>query len=123
MKRDESIGPDTSGYLRKQVVWRERPADVSDTLKLRYALQRRGVALQMAKLCSYKVHQKLVTMFFRELERDPDRGFQQIGTDQLLQADMDFFTQAARLTRAGLGVNADGSLPLARHHEGWLGAG
>lgn len=112
VKKDESIGHDSAGYLRKASVLVERPADVSDNLKLRYALQRRGVAMQMAKLCSYKVHQKVVNLLFNELERDPQEGFYPVSTNQARQADMEIFRIAAQRTRSGLSPNADGSLPL-----------
>eukprot|EP00973_Karenia_brevis_P005816 791925-Karenia_brevis.AAC.1 len=65
----------------------EAPADVSTLTRLRFALQRRGIALQFGRVMSFKVHEEIVDWFQREIDRDPPNGFSRITLEQILAAD------------------------------------
>jgi hypothetical protein len=90
----------------------ELPADVSTDLKMKTMLQRRGVALQMARLMSFKHHEVWVSRLFKEYNRDPLPGYAKFSLAQMIRVDQELFAELAELTRGGLGLGDDGSLPL-----------
>jgi hypothetical protein len=50
-------------------------ADMTSDLKVKQALQRRGVALEMAQLMTFEAHQKIIDPLFLEIMREPVPGF------------------------------------------------
>eukprot|EP00969_Alexandrium_andersonii_P027866 1215940-Alexandrium_andersonii.AAC.1 len=58
-KKDKEWRPDAQGVVRERVVSVKSPADTSTDLRLRFALQRRGLALEVAQLMSFDVHELL----------------------------------------------------------------
>lgn len=111
-KRDTYWKTDSNGLLREHSSIVELPADTSTDLKIKTMLQRRGVALQMARLMSFKLHETWVSRLFKELSRDPLPGYAKFSLAQMIRVDQEFFAELAELTRAGLGLSDDGSLPL-----------
>eukprot|EP00973_Karenia_brevis_P068895 9578447-Karenia_brevis.AAC.1 len=103
---------DASGNLKMVSAKQEMPADVSTLTRLRFAWQRRGIALQVGKLMSFKMHEEIVDWFQREIDRDPPPGFSRVSLEQVLQADKEIFTRAAELAKEDLSLRADGKLPL-----------
>ena len=103
---------DSSGALKEHTRTLESPTDITSDLKLRAALQRRGVALQMAKLLSYNSHEKWVIKLFKEYAKDPLPGRAKVSLDQIALADQELFIEMAELTRAGLRLTPEGKLPL-----------
>eukprot|EP00973_Karenia_brevis_P004161 570887-Karenia_brevis.AAC.1 len=57
---------------------KEKPADTSTDSRLRFALQRRGVAMHMARILSFHVHEDIVNWFQTELDRDPLPGHSKV---------------------------------------------
>lgn len=74
VKTDSDWRSDRNGYMKEHKVDKYEPADLGTDLKLRCALQRRGVAMEMARLCSYEVHEKYVSWLLAELMRSPPEG-------------------------------------------------
>ena len=94
-KTEESLRTDSNGQIRvvKQKV--DEPADTSTETKARFALQRRGLAFQIARLMSFTAHEKLVAWYQRELDTKPYAGFVGVTLDQILKTDAEIFTRAA----------------------------
>jgi hypothetical protein len=116
--KDQSLKiwqPDANGVIKEKSRSQSVLADTSTDLKIRYALQRRGVAAQMAHLMSFKHHEKIVALLFREMARDPPAGFAPVSPVQAAQADREIWTQLARACRGSLGPDAMGNPPLDAH--------
>ena len=77
-----------------------------------YMLQRRGVALQMARLATYHKHQKIVKMLMKEYRRVPPENFHSISIEQVHTADHEIFMWMSEVTESGLDSAAPGSYPL-----------
>ena len=114
VKKDEMWKEDGEGRLKRVFTPGEDKADLKDHLMLRYALQRRGVALEIARLMSFKVHEKLINFFFEELARDALPGYSQVTLEQVRRADKEVFMRLAEKTRGGIVQEAGDDLQLDR---------
>ena len=101
-----------TGVLRRIARTVDPNADISDMLKLRLALQRRGLGLEMARLMTYKVHELWAQHLFTRFGRDALPGYNKVSLDQLLNADKEMFAILADRTRGGLGMMANGDYRL-----------
>ena len=116
-KKDPHFKISTDGNQRRFLELEEAPgtervADTGTDLKLANALTRRGVALELAQLMSFKVHETIVKWYLREYARAAVPGFAKISLAQIRDADEEIFVRMAALTRAGLGLATDGAFPL-----------
>eukprot|EP00973_Karenia_brevis_P038345 5286014-Karenia_brevis.AAC.1 len=87
VKLEACIRTDASGNLKATTESKEEPADLSSDTRLRFALQRRGVALHLARLMSFKAHDEVVNWYQRQLDRDPIPGHLRVSVDQIHRAD------------------------------------
>ena len=99
-------------HLEYREAIEELTADTASDLKLLNALERRGVALELAQLMSYDVHKGIVKWFMREYNRAAAPGHAKITLLQIKNADEEIFVRLAAITRIGLQLAADGSLVL-----------
>ena len=97
LKKDGRLSADTS-----------ITADLHDTLHLKNALQRRGLAMMVTFLMSYNVHDKWVEKLFRTMGREPLPNYQRISIQQILRADREWFIEIARSFRGGFRVDISG---------------
>ena len=104
--------PDSNGFLKSSQPQTSEQADLSTDLRLQSALQRRGFALDMAGICTYEEHQKIVDHFMRELQREPLHDFHKTSLEQVARADRFLFVKIAEMTRTGLKRNLRGDLPV-----------
>ena len=103
----EEFKTDANGFLKVKRSTEVSSAQIGSDLRLRFALQRRGVALEMAAVMSYKIHDLLVSRFFHEAMKPPvDDRHDPCSLDQLRKADEWVFRELARKCRHG--VRADG---------------
>eukprot|EP00973_Karenia_brevis_P013401 1820177-Karenia_brevis.AAC.1 len=112
VKHEECYKTDSSGHLKLVSTNMEAQADLSSDSRLRFALQRRGVALQIAEIMSFRAHEEVVNWFTNELERETLPGHSKVTVDQVHRADIEIFTRAAELLKEDLSKREDGSLPL-----------
>ena len=56
---------DKGGFLKQELVSVESTADLGDLLRLKNALQRRGLACEVAGLMTFSVHEKIVDEYFK----------------------------------------------------------
>ena len=113
VKEEELFKADpTSGLMKKIVRKIEDPADVVGLDKLKQAFQRRGIALQMARLMTFRAHEKLINWYFRELDRPALRNFEQTTLDQVLEVDQEIIVRIVEETDENLQLLDDGTMPL-----------
>ena len=94
IKKDGSLKPE--GDLQ---------ADTSDLLKLKHALQRRGLAFEATYLMSYDTHQAWVEKLFDIISREAIEGYDKVNVPQIMRADREWFVEIARKTRGGFRVD------------------
>ena len=115
LKSEEHWKVDANNNLKRIEASVEDPADTSSDLKLQQALTRRGVALDMADLMSFQVHETLVKFYFSEMDKEPIFGYNPVSLQQIHRADIEAFTQLAGLHDGNLQLLADGSRPLDKN--------
>ena len=115
IKKIKTWQSDSEGRLKFSEETKEDAADTNSDLKLKAALQRRGLAMEVAQLLSYETHDRYVNWLFKELTRNQPIGFHQVNIQQIHTVDQEVFTKLAELTRDGLDLNIDGTFPLDVH--------
>ena len=111
-KKEEYWKADSAGSLKQHSHLVEIQADTSSDLRLKSALQRRGIALQVAGLMKYKTHMIWVDKMFREYMRDPLFGYERVSLEQLARADAELFAELSELSKGCLNSTALGGLAL-----------
>ena len=114
-KKDKTWKADSGGIVRETSSDVACKADISTDLRLKYALQRRGLAFDMANLMAFKSHEALVTLLLSEYMRDPPPGYAKVSLAQVQRADREIFRRLAEMTRCGLQLRPDGKRPLDTH--------
>jgi hypothetical protein len=117
IKKDKQLNervwtPDASGVVRERAKQPDSRADVRSDLRLRQALQRRGLALEIADLMRYETHELLVEKLFEEFLREPLEGYFGVATQQIQAADRHAFVRLAELCRTGVQRTPSGTYPL-----------
>jgi hypothetical protein len=115
IKKIKTWQSDSEGRLKFSEETKEDAADTNSDLKLKAALQRRGLAMEVAQLLSYETHDRYVNWLFKELTRNQPIGFHQVNIQQIHTVDQEVFTKLAELTRDGLDINNDGTFSLDVH--------
>ena len=71
-------------------------ADVGSELKLQWAMQRRGIAMDQCRLLDWAYHEEWVQWLLQTLTKDVPAGFAAVKLDQLLRADKELGTILAQ---------------------------
>ena len=71
-------------------------ADVGSELKLQWAMQRRGIAMDQCRLLDWAYHEEWVQWLLQTLTKDVPAGFAAVKLDQLLRADKELWTILAQ---------------------------
>jgi hypothetical protein len=103
--------------IKKEEMWKEDPntgvlkrihqnsevyIDLSgDKLQMRFALQRRGLAMELANILSFSVHERLINRYFLEMSREQIPGYGKVSVDQIRLADKEVFERLAEHSRKG----------------------
>ena len=107
---DSALKVDSNGILREiQYEAEMEDADISDETRIKYALQRRGLAMHIAQLMSWKKHEDLVKILMKEWNKKPVQGYAKVRLEQIYRADIEVFCQLAALTEDGLAPPGDGT--------------
>lgn len=104
--------PDVNGIVREQETQEPQQADLKSDLLLSYALRRRGIALEMADVCSFETHEALIELLLSSLLRPAPGGYSKITIEQLHRADREVWRYLALSCRGGIRRGADGLRPL-----------
>ena len=78
---------------------------------IRYAMERRAAALDMARVMSYEVHTRWMEQLLAERFMEPMAGCQPTTFAQLMAADRELWRQLAEKTGEGVRSRPDGFLP------------
>ena len=101
-KVDKVWRPDHTGTIKEVTVTDHGKARLDSDLRLRNALTRRGLALDMAGVCEFEVHSMWVEALLAEYTRDPLPGYSTVSTEQLRRADQLLWAEIARECRGGV---------------------
>lgn len=104
--------PDSGGFLRRQPKNEEYSADVTSDLLLTHALFRRAIAFELANICPFEVFYALTTKLMKEYMRPALARYSRVSLEQLENADRHVFVELASFTAGGVGVKADGTIPV-----------
>ena len=74
VKHVKELKADAAGFVKERVLEVRGATDTSTDLLIRYALTRRGIAMELGQVISYTVHEHLINMLFREYLRAPPLG-------------------------------------------------
>ena len=106
------MSTDASGLLKLGTKVAEPVCETNPELKLRSALQRRNLAMDLAGLASFETAEGWTRLLFSHLLRDPPRGFAKVSLQQLLDTDRQLFTMASHKTVGNLRETPDKIRPL-----------
>ena len=71
-------------------------ADVGTELKLQWAMQRRGVAMDQCRLLDWSIHKDWVQWLLQSLTKEVPTGFTSVKLDQVVRADKELWTILAQ---------------------------
>ena len=108
VQRDPLFALDSNKRLQLSSQEPHEVADTSTEIKLQYALRRLGLALDMADILDFQVHDVVVDSLFKALLADPPPGYAKVSTHQILNVHHQFFRLLAERTRGGIKRTADG---------------
>jgi hypothetical protein len=111
-KRDNALATGADGSVKLVCVERAIFANTDNELRVQFALKRRGLALEMADLADYLVHDKLVDKLLAALLRDVPVGHRRVDLAQIERADREAFRLMAQVTRAGIRRSGAEGRPL-----------
>jgi hypothetical protein len=81
-------------------------------LRFRYALQRRGLALDRARLIGFELHDQWIDHLLEQRLATPPPKYSQVSWEQLMQADRELFRRVGEECAASVRPRADGTKPL-----------
>lgn len=87
-------------------------ADLSNELRVHNAFIRRGLAMEMANLASFSVHERAIRDFMSYLTKDVPPGFKGPTVESVLRADKELWTLVANECRSNLKPTATGGFPV-----------
>ncbi len=95
---------------------------------MKYALQRRGLAMEMAGILNYDAHEKWSDLLFEHRLQACPPGYRSVTISQLIQADKALFGKLNDTVRGGIAPNIAGEKPLEavfetcrQKRQGWQG--
>ncbi|CAE7816597.1 SLC24A2 [Symbiodinium sp. CCMP2592] len=117
LQEDRHLVVESGGNVRlKGLVNNKMDADISSDLLMRYALTRRGLAMEQAGIISYTLHDAWTEQLLACRFREPPTGYSRVSLQQVIHADRQFFIKLAELTREGIQLQATGR-PCDAHFE------
>jgi hypothetical protein len=105
LKVDPTWKPDSNGVIRETRVREELKADVSTDLKLRFALQRRSLAFDQARLVDYDRFEKWTQILLEAYTASPPECYKKVSIEQVQHADIEMFKYLMKETRNGIRFN------------------
>jgi len=97
--------PDANGHLKEHAESKPADAPVGTDLLLKYALTRRGLALEVANVCRFEAHSLLVECFFDAMLAPPLPGYAKVTRNQVKNADVMLWRLIAKDCKDGLSWN------------------
>ena len=91
-----------SGTMRLKLLRDDLRNQVDSQFALNFSLQRRNIAMDMADVMSYENGELLRSEFIAAMMETPEDGYQPFSLENLMAADVTFWTLLARETRDGV---------------------
>ena len=101
-KVDQTWSKDNSGRLKCDDHETSPPADTSTDLMLDCTLKRRGLAMDMADLMGWQVHEQLRQDLMSAMMRPPLPGYERVSKTQVRRADEIAFTLLSKMCDGGV---------------------
>ena len=95
MKNDPKFTLDADGQLKMSNKTESSTCTVATELDLRNAFQRRSLAMDQAKLCSFQTIEKWIQHLFLAHGRSQPSGFASITLSQIIECDKQMFVKAS----------------------------
>ena len=102
VKKDTDLSFNSDGTLKLARTSKIEPMQGMSEIQVRYALVRRGLALDQANVLDYPNHDKLVELLLDVRMQEPPTGYQRVSMKQLEAADKKFFVLLGEQTRSGI---------------------
>lgn len=115
-KKDQRLVVQASGELKLSSSHKVDPCDTSSEILLRYALTRRGLAMEQANIMSYRNHNQWVEKLLSCRLETPPAGFAKVTFQQLEAADKRLFVLISEKTRSGIKATPSGR-PCDTHFQ------
>ena len=116
IKHDPTWKPDSQGIIREVRVQSEIKADTSSDLRLKYALQRRSLAIDQGRLCDYDKLERWSNVLLESYTKVPLDGYKRVSIEQIQHADLEMFKYLIKMTRSGLRPNGN-TIPMEKALE------
>ena len=117
--KKKSWAPDSAGVIKEKVIEQQLVADVVAGIDLDHALQRRGLAAEMAGLVRFEDHEKIRRRLMGALTEPPvDSRYSRPSLEQLQACDKWIFRKIAQICRVGIQPDTGGIFPLGCDHGG-----
>ncbi|CAL1143235.1 unnamed protein product [Cladocopium goreaui] len=107
-KKDTDLTFTSDGMLKLARTSKIEPMQSMSEIQVRYALVRRGLALDQANIMEYENHDKLTELLLEVRMQEPPLGYQRVSMKQLEAADKKFFVLLGEATRSGIKANQTG---------------
>ena len=108
VKKDTDLTFSSDGLLKLTKSSKVEPMQGMSEIQVRYALVRRGLAMDQANIMAYGLHDRLVELLLEVRMQEPPAGYQRISMKQLEAADKKFFVLMSEATRGGIKASQDG---------------
>ena len=108
VKKDTDLSFSNDGTLKLARTSKIEPMQGMTEIQVRYALVRRGLAMDQANIMDYAKHDMLVELLLDVRMQEPPSGYQRVTMKQLEIADKKFFVLMGEETRAGIKAAQDG---------------
>eukprot|EP00435_Cladocopium_sp_Y103_P022564 s4461_g5.t1 len=95
LKKDAKVAIDADGSIKVSAKAAAISCSVTSELDLRNAFQRRSLAMDQAKLCSFREIEKWVQHLFLSHERSQPPGFSSLTLQQIIECDKQMFIRAS----------------------------
>ena len=76
---------DKEGVLKLSRTDHQLTADTSTAYNFKKASTRRGIALEVAQLLDFKVHESLLKLYLRAFHKSPPRGYAAVSMEQIFK--------------------------------------
>ena len=106
-KKEEFFKANRQGLLQHSESDAPVFADVSTDAKIKYALQRRSIGCEVARLASFEGAEVVTTIIEEEMEREALPGHSKVTIDQAIAFDQEVWIRAAQLSRGALDMIGD----------------
>lgn len=116
IKHDPTWKPDSQGIIREVRVQSEIKADTSSDLRLKYALQRRSLAIDQGRLCDYDKLERWSNVLLESYTKVPLDGYKRVSIEQIQHADLEMFKYLIKMTRSVLRPNGN-TIPMEKALE------